>query len=457
MPNDIEIPVRKCSLLFARMEELAKLEEIYSMGFIFEEEYKRRLSQILETHPELEQSKEALVEAGEPEEEEKSELEADSVDVLPADSSSSGDVASMILNSFKNAEWLDSSVTEDDIVEFLQNMEELPVSALFNTKLVNNPPIHPSYEPTSHEYSPGNHTGLSRNHVQKLAARSPLAKSSVEYFNSLNTHDESSEIVVPPMLVLDTETRQIQKQSAGEIIEGLTEEAHQRADAFLSNSSIQEYEELCLNNFPLLSEVPHRLFSHPWTQLYHLEIRHCSLREVPERISQLTRLVSLDLSFNYISEVSGKFDGLNNLEILDLAYNQITDTGNIEQLPKLKVLNLTGNLIQHSNGENNREHSYPILANPCTLPQKEKLRPLPSGASIPRFSRPQSFAESNDYSYMVGPSYSGCSRFMVKKQKQLVDEVRASKYFEEKANSTRVPYNCFNPIPWTYLIPPMSG
>ena len=81
-------------------------------------------------------------------------------------------------------------------------------------------------------------------------------------------------------------------------------------------------------------------------RLKDLDISYNAELENIERISELTNLYNLDASYCYIADVSNvDWASMTKLKNLSLAYNYISDITPLTNLPNLKSLNLSNNLI----------------------------------------------------------------------------------------------------------------
>ena len=82
------------------------------------------------------------------------------------------------------------------------------------------------------------------------------------------------------------------------------------------------------------------------TRLQSLNLASNQLKAAAETIGQLTQLRSLDLSFNQLTDVPETTGQLTQLQSLNLAYNQLTDVPEaISQLTQLQSLDFQNNLI----------------------------------------------------------------------------------------------------------------
>lgn len=90
------------------------------------------------------------------------------------------------------------------------------------------------------------------------------------------------------------------------------------------------------------------------TQLTYFSASHCNLKTLPPGLFRKCRsLVEVNLSHNQLSEISEEhfshdediIQGLGNLLVLDLSHNRITQCS-LPNFPKLKVLNLSSNLLR---------------------------------------------------------------------------------------------------------------
>ncbi|XP_033634809.1 plant intracellular Ras-group-related LRR protein 5-like [Asterias rubens] len=92
------------------------------------------------------------------------------------------------------------------------------------------------------------------------------------------------------------------------------------------------------------------------TRLHHLEtldISQNAINEIPQRIcEELTRLITLDVSFNRVITLPKTISCLQSLEELTAAHNKIVVLPScIGDLARLKVLDLTKNLLRDVPGE----------------------------------------------------------------------------------------------------------
>lgn len=338
------------------MEKLANLEELHQMGFITEKDYQTRLQDLINEYPELKGKVSDIAQ------EDASDNETNvNVEEYCAQSETTDDKANftsnLILSSYREMNW-DESVSEEDYLDYLRSMDELPIPALFNSKknLVKAPPLE--FKDYRIKYEQPERAGIpNQNYISFPKAP---ANSSIEYQSDKpeKLESNSNEIIIIPdteIFLKISNSSKYKKVSCNFITQEKTKEDKIKVDKILSRSDIKDNEELCLNNYMHLHDFPNQLFSHPWNQLYHLEIRNCSISCIPSNLSQLYNLVSVDFSFNLISKVSFEFSGCSNLEYIDLAHNQIYELNNeVYSLPKIKKVNLCGNLLL----SNSRVHSF---------------------------------------------------------------------------------------------------
>lgn len=254
------------------MEKLEKLEEVYQMGFITGKEYEKRLSEILAQHPELEGLTNNELESTE-----------DNVSAISNTTQENDEseinlnyTSNLILNSFKEANW-DESVSEDDILDYLRSLDELPISALFTKDRLKH--ISPLRKQEINEYQPPRRE-TQQNYAYKVSFPTALTCSSIKtYSNETKPSIQNEEIIKLPdiEILLKTSNNKLQPVKCTSLTNNQTLKRQKEIKEFFSQTNPKDYEELCLNNFAHLKHFPNQLLSHPWTQLYHLEMRNCSL------------------------------------------------------------------------------------------------------------------------------------------------------------------------------------
>ncbi|KAK3596208.1 hypothetical protein CHS0354_016151 [Potamilus streckersoni] len=81
--------------------------------------------------------------------------------------------------------------------------------------------------------------------------------------------------------------------------------------------------------------------------LGYLDLSHCEIEEMETSAINLPKLVHLDLSWNKLRTVEKSLEMMVNLKTLDLSHNLFTDISDFPLLPRLDMLNLDSNNIQH--------------------------------------------------------------------------------------------------------------
>ena len=436
------------------MDELKKLEEIYSMGFVHEEEYKKRKERIFSDHPEL-QGITVSLDEGTKDFENEENMNSNNVHLTTTSKFSYNDYSSqnippVIISSYSEYP-LEEPATLEDVETFLNALNNLPISALNPQGLRH---VDPPIERKICEWIPKAGFDVKRR-WKHGNIENPIRKprndgdSFIEYFgNSCRNSDVIEDFNL--LVLLDDE---LELKNGNELIT----ECGDSIQLAINLDAISDHEELCLNNYRYLTEIPETLFSYPWSQLYHLEMRNCDLRSIPNQISNLTALVSLDLSFNSISNVGYEISNCLQLRTLDLSFNQISSIHDSVMSMKLEQLNLFGNTedlfssINHANfvrGYYSRYHLYPELRSPVNED------PLIQNNGTYSSYTPK-YIPTNYYDSCLPtlkfPNITKSKRIK-ERQEQLLESMKHSNFFASKPTSSSDAFEYFNPTPFTYLL-----